>query len=159
MTILTNAQFADAWARLSPTLRDPRSPRRKLKTQLTALVDQWNDGAASRASVAARVSEYFDNDRIWKAEYRNWLAGNLTGGFTDDTGATAGGPYYPLTNDLGVTVYVQSPMAMLGRSVGRCGDVRGRFGQRRRRQYDEGYRARGMTPWRLGMQRSAEDRR
>lgn len=113
MTILTNAQFADALGAAIADYANSTITEAALKTQLTTLVGQWNDGTASRASVAARISEYFDNDRIWKAEYRNWLAGTLTGGYTTDTGVTAGGPYYPLTNDLGVTVYVMCPLGML----------------------------------------------
>ncbi len=113
MTILTNAQFADALGAAIADYAGSDITEAQLKTQLASLVDQWNDGTASRASVAARVSEYFDNDRIWKAEYRNWLAGTLTGGFTTSAGTTAGGPYYPLTNDLGVTVYVMCPVGML----------------------------------------------
>ncbi len=113
MTILNNAQFSDALATAIADFAGSEITESELKAQLADLVDQWNDGTASRASVAARISEYFDNDRIWKGEFRDWLGGTLTGGFTDDTGATPGGPYYPLTNDLGVTIYIQCPVSML----------------------------------------------
>jgi hypothetical protein len=45
-------------------------------------------------------------------EFAAWTGGTLTGGYTDDTGTTLGGAYYPLTGLDGVVHYYLCPAAI-----------------------------------------------